>query len=84
MNVLIVGPTWVGDTVLATPVLANLRAALPDAKIYYLSTAWAGDILIDHPDVDELRLRPGHATLRQRPNPGVRGGPAGVRVDVFA
>ena len=61
MNILIVGPTWVGDTVLATPVLANLRSAFPAAKIHCLSTAWAGDILIDHPDVDELRLRPGGA-----------------------
>ena len=61
MNILIVGPTWVGDTVLATPVLANLRSAFPAAKLHCLSTVWAGDILIDHPDVDELRLRPGGA-----------------------
>ncbi len=59
MNLLIVGPTWVGDTVLATPVLANLRAAFPAARIYYLATAWAAGILRGHPDVDELRLRPG-------------------------
>ena len=61
MNILIVGPTWVGDTVLATPVLANLRSAFPAAKIHCLSTVWAGDILIGHPDVDALRLRPGGA-----------------------
>lgn len=58
MNLLVVGPTWVGDTVLSTPVLANLRAAFPSARICYLATAWAAGVLRGHPGVDELRVRP--------------------------
>jgi heptosyltransferase-2 len=72
MKILVIGPTWVGDTVLATPVFANLRAAFPAAKIYCLATAWAAGILEGHPAIDELRIRPGGTVGDLRAAFGVR------------
>ena len=44
-RVLVVVPNWVGDVVLATPVLAALRARLPGARITYLMRRHVSEIL---------------------------------------
>lgn len=44
-RLLVVLPNWVGDVVLATPVLAALRAALPQAHIAYLHREYVGEIV---------------------------------------
>lgn len=44
-RLLVVLPNWVGDVVLATPVLAALRAQLHDAHISFLHRGYVGDIV---------------------------------------
>lgn len=42
---MIVVPNWVGDVVLATPVLAALRAHFADARITYLSRRYVAEVV---------------------------------------
>jgi len=44
-NPLIVIPNWVGDVVMATPVLAALRAAMPHARITYLLRGYVQEVV---------------------------------------
>lgn len=44
-RILVVIPNWVGDVVLATPVLAALREHFRDAHITYLLRAYVGEIV---------------------------------------
>ena len=44
-RVLVVIPNWVGDVVLASPVLAALRAHLADAQITYLMRSYVSDVV---------------------------------------
>ena len=60
-NILVIGPTWLGDTILSIPVLSNLRAAFPSARLHYLGAPGAAAILAGHPDLDELLVRTGAA-----------------------
>ena len=47
-------PNWIGDLVMATPVLTDLRKAFPDAYITAMCRAPLADLLIADPDIDEL------------------------------
>ena len=44
-RILVVIPNWVGDVVLATPVLAALREHFPSARITYLMRRYVADVL---------------------------------------
>lgn len=44
-KLLVVLPNWVGDVVLASPVLAALREQLPDTRIAYLMRSYVRDIV---------------------------------------
>ncbi|MHB2018446.1 MAG: glycosyltransferase family 9 protein [Candidatus Xenobia bacterium] len=63
-NVLVARLDKVGDLVLSTPFLANLRRALPEARITALVNSYNRGVLEHNPDVDEIvenprDLRPG-------------------------
>ncbi len=47
-------PNWVGDLVMATPVLTDLRNHYPEAHITAMCRAPYGDLLKEDPDIDEL------------------------------
>jgi len=49
-------PNWVGDAVLAAPVLSNLRAALPGWRIHLLATPWTAPLFAADPRVDGLTV----------------------------
>jgi heptosyltransferase-2 len=53
-TVLVVGPNWVGDAVMSTPVLANLRRGLPKARIDLLVPAYVAPLFAEHPHVDRV------------------------------
>ncbi|MFQ5895347.1 MAG: glycosyltransferase family 9 protein, partial [Nitrospinota bacterium] len=53
-SVLVLGPTWVGDTVLATPFLASLRSALPEARVSFLANGWTRALVGTFPWVDRV------------------------------
>ncbi len=54
MKVLLVRPDGIGDEILCLPVASALRRLVPDARIAFLSSAYAAPMLEHHPDVDEV------------------------------
>jgi heptosyltransferase-2 len=67
-NILVVQTSFLGDVVLTTPLLAELRRRFPDARLSVLCTPGGGDILAGNPDVDEIIL------LEKRRDGGRRSG----------
>lgn len=53
-NIVIRMPNWIGDLVMATPVLADLRKAYPKASITAMCRAPVCDLLKEDPYIDEL------------------------------
>lgn len=49
--ILVVAPSWIGDTVLAQPLLSALKAAQPDAAIDVLAAQWSAPLLARMPEV---------------------------------
>ena len=65
MNILVVGPSWVGDTVLSQPLLQLLKRQHPDAQIDYLAPPWTLPLLARMPEVRHGIANPfGHGALR--------------------
>jgi heptosyltransferase-2 len=64
MNILVVGPSWVGDTVISQVMLRLLRERHPDAAIDYLAPPWTLPLLARMPEVRRGLLNPfGHGAL---------------------
>jgi heptosyltransferase-2 len=55
--VLVIGPNWIGDAVMSTPALANLRRGLPTAKIDLLVPRHVAPLFEDHPHIDQVLIR---------------------------
>ncbi|MGH7410225.1 MAG: lipopolysaccharide heptosyltransferase II [Candidatus Methylomirabilis sp.] len=53
-SILVRGPNWLGDAVLALPVLANLRRSFPGARISFLARPSVSDLFRASPFIDEL------------------------------
>lgn len=63
-RLLIVGPSWVGDMVMAQSLFISLRERFPEAPIDVLAPAWSQPILERMPEVDEAIVMPvGHGSL---------------------
>lgn len=60
---LVASPNWLGDAVLALPVLANLRRSFPSARISLLVRPWLGPLFRSLPCIDELVELPGRGEL---------------------
>jgi heptosyltransferase-2 len=54
MNIIVRMPNWIGDLVMATPVLADLRAAYPDASITAMCRRPLCELIAQDPSIDEL------------------------------
>ena len=64
MNILIVGPSWVGDMVMAQTLFACLRQRHPDCAIDVLAPEWSRPILERMPEVRQAIGFPvGHGVL---------------------
>jgi heptosyltransferase II len=75
MNVAVRLPNWLGDTVMAVPTLAAVRAAWPDARVAAAgpwATLLAGqglaDVLVDYPRTWSGRLRAADVVSRFGPD----------------
>lgn len=68
MRILIVAPSWIGDTVAAHPLFMRLRAKYPQARIDALAPPWVAAVLRAMPEIDgEVIDNPfGHGALRLR------------------
>ncbi|NQD81259.1 lipopolysaccharide heptosyltransferase II [Pseudomonas sp. CrR14] len=64
MNILIIGPSWVGDMVMAQTLFQCLKARHPDCAIDVLAPEWSRPILERMPEVSEALSFPlGHGVL---------------------
>jgi heptosyltransferase II len=64
--VLVVAPNWIGDAVMSTPALANLRQGLPKATIDLLVPRRVAPLFDDHPHIDRLVIRDERQPWRSR------------------
>lgn len=65
MNILVVGPSWVGDTILSQPLLRLLKQQHPGAQIDYLAPSWTLPLLARMPEVRLGITNPfGHGALQ--------------------
>lgn len=61
MKILVVAPSWIGDTILAQPLLALLKRKHPDARIDVLAPDWSAPLLGRMAEVDAVIVNPfGH------------------------
>jgi heptosyltransferase-2 len=68
-NILVVGPAWVGDMVLAQSLLKLLKRRHPDTRLDVVAPAWTLPVLERMPEVDEaiaLDARHGELALGRR------------------
>jgi heptosyltransferase-2 len=69
MRLLVVAPNWIGDTLLAQPLLVRLRARHPGLRIDAMAPEWTAPVLRRMPqieDVIEVPFRHGELALRAR------------------
>jgi heptosyltransferase-2 len=67
MKIIVRMPNWIGDLVMATPILADLRAAFPAAELTALCKAPSSELLQHDQSIDELFsfLQPENSFLRR-------------------
>jgi heptosyltransferase-2 len=68
-RILVVAPNWIGDALMAQPLLARLRARQPLARIDMLAPAWVAPVARRMPEVAgviESSLQHGRLALRER------------------
>lgn len=64
-KILIIGPSWVGDTMLIQPMLKRLKERHPDSLIDVLAPPWTDELLLAMPEVNEVIINPfPHGALR--------------------
>ncbi|MEW6314559.1 MAG: lipopolysaccharide heptosyltransferase II [Pseudomonadota bacterium] len=64
-NILIIGPSWVGDTVLAQPLFKRLHQRLGNFSIDVFAPPWTAPLLKRMPEVREVVVNPfGHGELK--------------------
>lgn len=57
-RVLVVGPAWVGDMVMAQSLFMTLKTRLPGAEVDVVAPGWTGPLLARMPEVREALLLP--------------------------
>ncbi len=63
-KILIIGPSWVGDSMLMQPMLKRLRQRHPDCQIDVLAPPWTEDLLLAMQEIDNVIFNPfDHGTL---------------------
>jgi len=64
-KILVVGPSWIGDTVLAQPLFSRLKQKDPELELDVLAPAWSRAVLDCMPEVHSVIASPfGHGELR--------------------
>jgi heptosyltransferase-2 len=64
MKILVVGPAWIGDMVMAQSLFIRLRERHPDARVEVVAPAWSAPVLARMPEVARHHPLPvGHGAL---------------------
>ena len=64
MKILIIGPSWVGDMVMAQSLFISLKQIVPDAEIHVLAPGWCKALLEHMPQVSRaIEMTIGHGEL---------------------
>ncbi|MBV8030965.1 MAG: lipopolysaccharide heptosyltransferase II, partial [Betaproteobacteria bacterium] len=68
-KILIVAPSWIGDALMAQPLLARLHEKIPGLRLDALVPEWVAPVVRRMPEVDEVIVAPfrhGPLQLRER------------------
>lgn len=66
-KILVIGPSWVGDMVMAQGLLKLLKSQYPDVKLDVLAPAWTFSVLSCMPEVNRaIEMPVGHGELKLR------------------
>lgn len=66
-KILVIGPSWVGDSVMAQPLYRRLLERHPGAELHVFAPSWTLPLLARMPEVAQSHLNPfGHGALRLR------------------
>lgn len=57
-KILVVGPSWVGDTMLMQPMLRRLKQRHPESVIDVLAPPWTEELLLSIPEVNKVIINP--------------------------
>lgn len=64
MKILVIGPSWVGDMVMAQSLFIALKTIHPACSIHVLAPSWCRDLLAHMPEVDgAIDMTVGHGQL---------------------
>ena len=64
-KILVIGPSWVGDSVMAQPLYRRLHERHPGLELHVFAPAWTLPLLSRMPEVAKSHLNPfGHGQLR--------------------
>jgi heptosyltransferase-2 len=64
-KILVIGPSWVGDSVMAQPLYRRLHERHPGLELHVFAPAWTLPLLARMPEVARAHLNPfGHGQLR--------------------
>ena len=58
MKILVVAPSWIGDTILAQPLLTLLKQHNPGTRIEVLAADWSAPLLGRMTEVDAVIVNP--------------------------
>jgi len=66
-NILVVGPAWIGDMVMAQSLFLSLKEQFPDCRISVIAPSWTKPLLERMPEVESgISLEIGHGELGLR------------------
>jgi heptosyltransferase-2 len=68
-SILIVAPNWIGDALMAQPLLSRLRDKLPGVHLDAIAPAWVAPVMRHMPEIEEVieaPFRHGPLQLRER------------------
>lgn len=68
-RILIISPNWIGDAIMAQPLLQILKGRYPDVQIDVLAPAWAAPVWLAMPEVNQVHesdFRHGKLQLKER------------------
>ena len=66
-RILVVAPNWIGDALLAQPLLARLHEKIPDLQLDVLAPDWVAPVVRRMPEVDDVIAAPfRHRALQLR------------------